>query len=449
MVSRKVLSAAGLVAAFGLAANALGAPALAAAQNAARVSVASDGGQGDGPSFFGAVSANGRFLVFSSDATNLVPGDSNGKTDVFRRDLKTGETIRISVNDQGQEGNGRSFASGVSRDGRLVLFWSHATNLVPGDTNAFEDVFLRDVQLGTTTRLSLAPGGIQTDGGNRFPTMSDDGRFIAFESFATNLVPFDFNGRTDVYLLDRSTGQIKRVGQPSEGESNGDSLRPMITPNGRFLSFESSASNLVPGDTNGTIDAFMLDLTQGTLVRASVSDAGIEGDQQSRGPTVSNNGRWVLFTSLADNLVPGDTNQVFDVFIRDLRRGTTRLVSVSSNGSEGDSGAVRGATLDPRGRFLAFGSFASNMVAGDTNGFSDVFLRDLVRGTTIRLTKGIEGDEANGDSSAAAFVGRSVLVQSTASNLVAGDTNATDDLFLLPWKQAPRTPGPLPGDVAD
>jgi Tol biopolymer transport system component len=147
---------------------------------------------------------------------------------------------------------------------------------------------------------------------------------------------------------------------------------------------------------------------------------------------VSKNGRWVLFTALADNLVPGDTNQVFDIFVRDLRRGTTRRVSVSSDGVEGNSGSTRGATLDPTGRFVAFGSFASNLVAGDTNGVSDVFLRDLVRGTTVRLTKAFDGGEANGDSGPAAFVGRSVLVQSPAGNLVAGDTNATDDLFLLP-----------------
>lgn len=430
MASRELFSAV-LAAALALVTTALGSPALAAAPDASRVSIASGGGQGDGPSFFGGVSTNGRFVVFSSDATNLVPGDTNGKTDVFRRDLKTRETVRVSVNGDGVEGNGRSFASGVSRDGRLVLFWSHATNLVPGDTNGFEDVFLRDVALGTTTRLSLAPGGVQTNGGNRFPTMTDDGRLIAFESFATNLVPFDSNGRTDIYLLDRTTGQTTRLAQPSEGESNGDSLRPIITPNGHYVAFESSASDLVSGDTNGSIDAFVLNLTDGTLVRASISDAGIEGDQQSRGPTVSKNGRWAVFTSLADNLVPGDTNQVFDIFVRDLRRGTTRRVSVSSDGVEGNSGSTRGAAIDASGRFIAFGSFASNLVPGDFNGASDVFLRDLVRGTTTRLTKAFDGGEANGDSSAAAFVGRSVLVQSPAGNLVAGDTNATDDLFLL------------------
>ncbi len=429
MVSRQVFTAAGFIVAL-----AFGATAPAIAQSVARVSVASDGSQGNGPSYFGGVSTNARFVVFSSDATDLVPGDTNGKTDVFRHDRITGETIRISVNDDGVQANGRSVASGLSRDGRLVLFWSHATNLVGGDTNGFEDVFLRDVALHTTTRLSLGPNGVQTNGGNRFPTMSDDGRWVTFQSYASNVVLGDTNDREDIYVLDRRTGQTTRVGQPSEGQSNDDSLAPQISPNGRYLAFESSASNLVPGDTNGSIDAFVVDRTRGTLVRASVSDAGVQGNQQSRSPIVSNNGRWVLFLSLADDLVPGDTNQAFDSFVHDLRRHETRRVSVSSNGTEGNHGSSRG-TLDPKGRYVAFGSHASNLVTGDTNAAADVFVRDLARGTTIRVTAAHDGGETNSHSQAIAFVGgRSLLVASPAGNLVPGDTNATDDLFVVPWR---------------
>ncbi|HEV7732606.1 MAG TPA: hypothetical protein VGR62_10615 [Candidatus Binatia bacterium] len=428
MDSRHVFAVAGLIAtvAFGAAS--------AAAQSTTRVSVAADGGQGNGPSYFGGASTNARYVVFSSDATNLVPGDTNGKTDVFRRDRTSGETVRISVDDDGVQSNGRSFASGVSRDGRLVLFWSHATNLVGGDTNGFEDVFLRDVALHTTTRLSLGPNGVQTNGGNRFPTMSDDGRWVAFQSYASNVVLGDTNDREDIYVLDRRTGQTTRVGQPSEGQSNDDSLGPQISPNGRYLAFESDASNLVPGDTNGAIDAFVVDRTRGTLVRASVSDAGVEGNLQSRSPIVSSNGRWVLFLSAADNLVAGDTNHVFDSFLHDLRRGETRRVSVSSNGTEGNFGSSRG-TLDPKGRYVAFGSHANNLVAGDTNAAADVFVRDLARGTTIRVSAAHDGGETNGDSQAIGFAdSRTLLVASPAGNLVAGDTNATDDLFMLRWR---------------
>src|SRR5262249_29873205 len=156
------------------------------------------------------------------------PGDTNGKTDVFWHDRSTGETRRVSVNDDGVEAKGRSFAGGVSRDGRLVLFWSHATNLVGGDFNRVEDIFLHDTKLHTTTRLIAGGEGFEPNGSNRFPTMSEDGRFVAFDSFATNIAPGDFNGRGDIYLLDRRTGQVRRVGQPPVGESNGDSLRPQI-----------------------------------------------------------------------------------------------------------------------------------------------------------------------------------------------------------------------------
>jgi Tol biopolymer transport system component len=261
--------------------------------------------------------------------------------------------------------------------------------------------------------------------------MSDDGRFVAFQSYASNLVPGDGNEREDVFLLDRRTGRLARVGQPPDGESNDHSIAASLSANGRYLAFESTATNLVPGDTNGAMDAFLLDLRRGTLVRASVDDQGGEGNQQSRAPIVSNNGRWVLFLSLADDLVPGDTNQVFDSFLRDVRRGKTHRVSVGTGGIQGNYGSSRG-TLDPRGRYVAFGSHASNLVAGDGNAASDVFVRDLVRGTTVRVTAAHDGGETNGNSHAIAFVGGStLLVGSAASNLVPGDENGAEELFLL------------------
>ena len=428
MVSRTIFTAA-LIAAL-----ALGASAHAAGQPTTRVSVAANGSEANGPSYFGTVSANGRFVVFSSDATNLVPGDTNGKTDVFRKDLVTGEILRISVNDDGVQANGRSFASGVSRDGRLVLFWSHATNLVANDSNGFEDVFLYDVALRTPIRLSFGQGFIQTNGGNRFPSMSDDGRWVAYQSYATNVVPGDTNDREDIYLLDRRSQHITRIAQPADDQSDGDNIAPQLSANGRHLAFESSSTNLVPGDANDAIDAFVLDVTRGTLARASVSDAGSEGNQQSRSPIVSNNGRWVLFLSAADNLVPGDTNQTSDSFVRDLRRGETRRVSVASDGSEGNHGGSRG-TFDRTGRYVAFGSFASNFVPGDTNAAADVFVRDLAQGTTVRVTRAHDGGQTNGNSQAYAFVdGRTLLVTSVASNLVPADGNGTDDLFFVRWR---------------
>jgi Tol biopolymer transport system component len=176
-----------------------------------------------------------------------------------------------------------------------------------------------------------------------------------------------------------------------------------------------------------------VDLTRNTLACASVGDAGVIGDLQSRGPVASDNGRWVTFLSLADNLVPGDTNGQSDSFIRDTRRGTTRRVSVDSNGIQGNGGS-NGGRVDPNGRFVAFSSLATNLVAGDGNGVFDVFVHDLTRGTTVRVTKSADGGETNGATSPLTFVGRSLFVGSAASNLVPGDGNATDDLFLIPWR---------------
>jgi Tol biopolymer transport system component len=361
-----------------------------------------------------------------------VADDSNGKTDVFRYDRATGETVCVSVNTDGLPGNGRSFASGVSKDGRLVLFWSYASDLVGGDENGYADVFLRDMKTGTTTQLSRGWGGVQPNGGSWFPTMSDDGRYVAFESWASNLVIGDYNELQDIFVLDRRTGRTVRIGQPLFGESNDDSGGPQISPNGRWVAFESGASNIVGGDTNGTIDAFVVEWQRGTVIRASVNDGVEQGNGQSRSPMVTNNGR-VLFLSAASNLVPGDTNGAYDSFVRDVRRGKTVRVSLSSTGAQANYDSARG-TIDPKGRYVAFGTWASNFVPGDTNASADVYLRDLARGTTVRLTAAHDGGLPNGNTHAIGFAGRTLLLSSVATNLVPGDTNGAEDLFVQRWR---------------
>lgn len=397
-----------------------------------RVSVSSDGEQGNDASYFGRMSANARFVVFSSDADDLVPNDTNGLTDVFWRDRYTGETRRVSVSSEGAQADNRSFAGGVSKNGRTVLFWSHATNLVYADTNDREDIFLHDVPTGETRRISLGARGAQANSGSRSPTMSDDGRWIAYHSFASNLVPDDTNGHADIFLYDAKEDLTTRVGQPTEAESDDYSLTPIVSANGRFVAFESRATNLAPGDTNGTTDAFVFDVRRKTLTRVSVSSSGEEGDSQSRTPRVTPNGRFALFHSLAGNLVPNDTNGEFDAFVHDLKKGETTRVSVSNDGAEGDGDSF-GNRLSKNGRFVLFGSRATNLVEGDTNETADVFLHDRKRGTTTRLSQGPEGEEPNADVFAEVMSanGRYVLLRSDASNLVADDTNGEADLFLI------------------
>jgi len=343
-----------------------------------RVSVASDGTEGNGFCSEPSISADGRFVAFYSSATNLVAGDTNGVGDVFVHDRQTSQTTRVSVASDGTEGNGGSGAASISADGRFVAFLSDADNLVPGDTNGSPDVFVHDRQTGQTTRVSVASNGTQGNGtsGEDGCSISADGRFVAFISGATNLVAGDTNGEPDVFVHDRQTGQTTRASVASDGtQSNGGSELPSITGDGRFVAFISRATNLVAGDTNGAPDVFVHDRQTGQTTRVSVASDGTEGNNTSLDPLISADARFVAFDSGASTLVAGDTNGEWDAFLHDRQTGQTTRVSVASDGTEGNQGSgVPSISAD--GRFVAFYSRADNLVAGDTNGFADVFVHD-------------------------------------------------------------------------
>ncbi|MFO0983482.1 MAG: calcium-binding protein [Planctomycetota bacterium] len=342
-----------------------------------RVSVDSSGMQGNNHSYYPAISADGRYVVFTSIATNLVPGDANGAADVFVHDRQTGETARVSVDSQGSEANWVSWGGGISADGRRVVFNSAATNLVPGDTNGSPDVFVHDRQTGATTRASVDSQGGQADADSQQAVISADGRFVAFFSWADNLVPGDTTPfRADIFVHDLATGETTRVSVDSNGaEGNGGSDYPSISADGRFVSFDSSASNLVPGDTNGWLDVFVHDRQTGATTRVSVDSQGVQGNFVSDVPALSGDGRFVAFQSWASNLVAGDTNQHGDVFVHDLLSGETSLASLGAQGEQGNNESVSPA-ISADGRFAAFTSHATNLVLGDTNGFLDAFVRD-------------------------------------------------------------------------
>ena len=220
--------------------------ATALAQTTERVSVASNGGQADSSSVNPAVSADGRFVAFESDASNLVGGDTNGLNDIFVHDRQTGTTERVSVATGGTEANGVSYTPAISADGRFVAFYSNATNLVGGDTNGTSDVFVHDRQTGTTERVSVATGGAEANGGSSTAAISADGRFVAFHSDATNLVSGDTNGARDIFVHDRQTGTTERVSVATGGaQANSGSANPAISADGRFVAFYSVATNLV------------------------------------------------------------------------------------------------------------------------------------------------------------------------------------------------------------
>lgn len=410
-------------------------PALAGAQpTTTRVSVATGGAQGNGNSWETAVTPDGRWVAFQSIASNLVPGDTNNAHDIFLHDRQQGTTVRVSVGAGGAQGNGQSRLPGLSADGRRIVFSSFASTLVPGDTNGTWDVFVHDVDTSTTSRVSVGTGGTQGDGASQGAAISPDGRWVTFASAATNLVPDDTNGLTDVFVHDRQTGSTTRVSLGPDGiQGNGDSDRgSAISPEGRWVAFSSNASNLVAGDTNNRYDVFVRDLQTGATSRVSVNSAGVQGDHYSWGyPAISADARWVAFYSAASNLAPGDTNNVEDVFVHDRQTGQTSRVSVGPGGDQGNGASVIGGISDD-GRRVAFYSWATNLVPDDTNGVEDVFVHDLHSAMTSRVSLGSGGTQSNGGSRTVALsgTGRWVLFASDANNLVPDDTNARMDVFV-------------------
>jgi WD40 repeat protein len=398
------------------------------AQETTRVSVDSAGSQADKNSYLASISGDGRYVAFTSHATNLVTGDTNGVEDVFVHDRQTGATTRVSVDSAGGQGNAYCFWNAISADGRFVAFDSFASNLVSDDTNVDYDVFVHDRQTGTTTRVSVDSAGAQGNG--EFPSISADGRLVAFHSTAS-LVPGDTNLENDVFVHDRQTGTTLRVSVDSAGgEGNGYSARPSISADGRFVAFDSLASNLVPGDTNGDDDVFVHDRQTGTTTRVSVDSAGAQGNKGSVSASVSGDGRFVAFDSFASNLVPGDINEQWDAFVHDRQTGSTTRASVDSDGLPRRRGSLN-AEISADGRFVAFQS-AARLVSDDTNEWLDVFVHDLKTGATTRVSVDSSGGEGNDHSEFPSLSadGRFVAFDSLADNLVSGDTNARWDIFV-------------------
>jgi len=415
-------------------------PALAAAGDTTRVSISSSGAEGNNASYSRDISADGRYVAFESDATNLVPGDTNARSDVFVHDRQTTFTERVSVSSLGVEGNGDSISASFSTDGRYIAFQSDSNNLVTGDGNGMSDVFVHDRQTGETTRVSVSSSGIEGNNDSWWPSLSADGRYVAFESYASNLVNGDANGFSDIFVHDRQTGITERISMGSE--ANGDSQSAFISADGRYLAFHSAANNLVSGDTNAATDIFVYDRQLGEMERVSISSLGVEGQNSSTSPAMSADGRYVVFQSLADNLVAGDTNTNSDVFIHDRQTGQTTRASVSSSGSQGNAWSSY-VSISADGNYVAFQSSSSNLVAGDMNLTPDVFVYNRQTGVTECASVDSYQVEPLGNSpSFSPYLsadGRYVAFESRASNLVSGDTNGAYDVFVHERDVPPAT----------
>jgi Tol biopolymer transport system component len=428
-----ILLISALLISFGGAPAGLAAPAQPDTDATERVSVASDGTQGNERSSPSSISADGRYVAFSSLASNLVSGESNWSSDIFVHDRQSGQTTRVSVASNGTQGNSGSYDPSISADGRYVAFTSFASNLVSGDTNDTGDIFVHDRQSGQTTRVSVASNGTQANDESGRASISADGRYVAFWSAASNLVSGDTNGAWDIFVRDRQSSQTTRVSVASNGtQGNSTSARASISADGRYVAFWSYASNLVSGDTNGAWDIFVRDRQSSQTARVSVASDGTQGNSGSGYPSISADGRYVAFSSSASNLVSGDTNGCGDTFVHDRQSSQTTRVSVDSNGTQGNGSPDYAPSISADGRFVAFSSYAKNLVSGDTNFYLDVFVRDRQSSQTTRVSVASDGTQGNANSYEP-FIsadGRYVAFCSDASNLVSGDTNGYVDVFV-------------------
>ena len=423
------------------------------------VSLASYGPQGNDDSDHPAISADGRYVAFSSRASNLVPDDNNDEYDVFIQDRVTDKIERVSIAADGSEGDAESgYAQppSISADGRYVAFASNATNLVPEDENYFTDVFVYDREEDAIERVSLAHDGAEGNWYSSFPSISADGRYVAFQSVASNLVPDDGNGAYDIFVFDRETGALQRLSLDSNGsDSNNQSSYPSISADGRYVAFQSLASNLVEGDTNDTYDVFVFDRETDAIERVSLAFDGSQGNGESTRPSISADGRYVTFSSGASNFVPNDTNDEHDVFVYDRETGTIERVSVAADGSEGNAASsyAQAPSISAYGRYVVFASSADNLVPGDENFFADVFVFDRQTDTIERVGVAADDTEANWTSSYPSISadGRYMAFESLASNLVSADANEASDVFvtanMAAWRTGAQTVSVAPGEI--
>ncbi|MEU3777350.1 hypothetical protein AB0F11_29930 [Streptomyces sp. NPDC032472] len=383
------------------------------------------------------ISADGRYVAFTSPARDLVAGDTNRASDVFVRDRQTGVITRVSVDSAGNQADNASRNPSISADGRYVTFESSATNLVAGDTNRYRDTFVHDLQTGETTRVSVGSHGEQSDSESFHPSISADGRFVALDSPASNLVPGDTNDLHDVFVRDRQTGETTRASVDSNGrQGDGISQLPSISADGRYVAFSSGAKTLsLFPDNNRADDVFVHDQLTGRTDRISVGPDGNEGNSASRTATISADGRYVAFESTASNLVAGDTGGSIDtdIFLYDRVTRTTTQVNLGPDGlSDGGTPGQERPTLSADGRYIAFVSGEGKLVTGDTNSSWDVFVRDRVTATTTRVSVAHDGSQSDGYSYSPSISadGHHVAFTTSATNLGGDGTSRKPNLYV-------------------
>jgi Tol biopolymer transport system component len=381
-----------------------------------------------------AISSDGRYVAFETSANTLVQSDTNDITDIFVFDRQAKQTSRVSINSAGVEGNSGSTAAAISGAGRYVAFQSQATNLVALDANNAGDIFVHDRQTGQTTRVSVSSNGAEAQGASNDPAISADGHFVAFVSDAANLVAGDIGGHSDVFLHDRQTGQTTRISAGFGGTSaNGASDSPAITGDGSMIVFRSAATNLLAtgNDTNGFGDIFAYDRPTGQISRVSVTSGGAQAQGESTSPAISADGRAIVFASNAANLTATDTGGFSNIYLRDLPTGQTIWVSQALDGSA-PNGFSDNPTISGDGNAITFVSSANNLVGYDAKSLPDVFLFDRQQHTISCLSVSAPGGAADKSSTNPAISadGRFTAIESYATNLLPNPIETFGDIYV-------------------
>ena len=402
------------------------------------------------------ISANGRFIAFSSPSTNLVLNDTNNANDIFVRDRLTGQTILVSVNADGTgPGDQAARAPVITPDGRFVAFISAASNLVKDDAAQLihEDVFIRDLQLGVTKLVSRNfTGTARGNGTSGFfdPIgISDNGRFVVFTSSSTDLTAIpDTNSQNDVFVRDMQTNTTTLVSINKDGTGTGNNVSDVgvITPDGRYVAFISNARNLVAIDTPFR-QVFVRDLQTNTTELVTPNFSGTGASSGGTDPGVERNldisadGRFIVFASESSDLVANDNGSSREIFVRDTQLKTTSQVSINKNGSPATTGSSGRFAMTPDGRYVTFISGSDNLVDNDTNLQQDVFLRDLQTNTTTLISVNQAGNAGGNGQADSIFVGSFVrpsisddgrYISFSSTNVLtnSADSNGLVDVFV-------------------
>jgi len=407
----------------------------ALAQGTVRVSLNSWGQEGEEGALSPRISHDGRFVVFESKSKNFLAGDIHDRRQIFLRDTLTSTTTCVSVNSLGEPGNGKSTDSTVSADGRFIVFQSRASNLVPGDTNGVEDIFVHDAWTRQTKRVSVSSSGTQGNWSSWWPSISADGNTVCFSSSASNLVPGDVGYHEDVFVHDLRTRQTRRVSVDSFGvEGNGRSSRPSVSGDGQRVAFESSATNLTPGQAGLYNAIFLHDRSTGITTMLSKTAAGVEAVGNSDYPVISADGSTIAFESTAKNLVPGlYWRSGKQILVLDILSHQLTLVSKNSSGDTGTQDAAY-PSLSCDGQIVSFVSKSTNF---DPRAFRDhhdqAYVHHRPSGITTLVSESSTGfvSEYNGpDKSHISGDGQWICFASSAKELTPRDGNDLVDVYI-------------------